>query len=42
MIKSEPIIMELETLRDLGRNGNARIFIGFDKHFQPNGTSDHD
>jgi regulator of protease activity HflC (stomatin/prohibitin superfamily) len=26
-------LRELETLRDLARNANARIYIGFDKHF---------
>src|SRR6266699_4441563 len=25
-------MLELETLRELGKNGNARIYIGFDKH----------
>ncbi len=25
-------LQELETLRELGRNGNARIYIGFEKH----------
>jgi regulator of protease activity HflC (stomatin/prohibitin superfamily) len=25
-------MLELETLRDLGKNGNARIYIGFEKH----------
>jgi regulator of protease activity HflC (stomatin/prohibitin superfamily) len=25
-------ILELETLSELARNGNARIYIGFDKH----------
>jgi regulator of protease activity HflC (stomatin/prohibitin superfamily) len=25
-------MLELEALRELGRNGNARIYIGFDKH----------
>jgi regulator of protease activity HflC (stomatin/prohibitin superfamily) len=28
-------MVELETLRELARNGNARIYIGFDKHFSP-------
>ena len=27
-------MLELETLRELGRNSNARIYIGFDKHMQ--------
>jgi regulator of protease activity HflC (stomatin/prohibitin superfamily) len=31
-------MLELETLRDLGRNGNARIYIGFDKHADGNGV----
>jgi regulator of protease activity HflC (stomatin/prohibitin superfamily) len=26
-------LQELETLREMGRNGNARIYIGFEKHF---------
>src|SRR5215472_7330823 len=33
-------MLELETLRELGRNGNARIYIGFRKHagnFEANG-----
>lgn len=30
-------LRELETLRELGRNGNARIYIGFEKHADPNG-----
>jgi len=33
-------MLELETLRDLGKNGNARIYIGFDKHAQGNGASE--
>lgn len=33
-------MLELETLRELGKNGNARIYIGFDKHVRPNGTED--
>jgi regulator of protease activity HflC (stomatin/prohibitin superfamily) len=33
-------MLELETLRELGRNGNARIYIGFDKHVKPNGTEE--
>jgi len=28
---------ELETLRELAHNGNARIYIGFDKHVGPDG-----
>jgi len=35
-------MLELETLRELGRNGNARIYIGFDKHAAPGGTKDGD
>lgn len=31
-------MLELETLRDLARNGNARIYIGFDKHAAANGA----
>lgn len=35
-------MLELETLRELGRNGNARIYIGFDKHMGPNGAGEGD
>ena len=35
-------MLELETLRELGRNGNARIYIGFDKHIGPNGAEGAD
>ena len=28
-------LRELETLRDLARSANARIYIGFDKHARP-------
>jgi regulator of protease activity HflC (stomatin/prohibitin superfamily) len=35
-------MLELETLRELGRNGNARIYIGFDKHVKGNGIEDGD
>jgi regulator of protease activity HflC (stomatin/prohibitin superfamily) len=31
-------MLELETLRDLARNANARIYIGFDKHSGGNGA----
>ncbi len=31
-------MLELETLRDLARNANARIYIGFDKHAGANGS----
>jgi regulator of protease activity HflC (stomatin/prohibitin superfamily) len=31
-------ILELETLRQLGANANARIYIGFDKHALPDGA----
>lgn len=31
-------MLELETLRELGRNSNARIYIGFDKHMKPDGA----
>lgn len=31
-------LQELETLRELGKNGNARIYIGFEKHFNGNST----
>jgi len=30
-------LRELETLRELARNANARIYIGFDKHLTPEG-----
>ncbi len=30
-------LRELETLRELARNGNARIYIGFDKHMKSDG-----
>lgn len=32
-------MLELETLRELGRNSNARIYIGFDKHAADAGES---
>lgn len=32
-------LQELETLRELARNGNARIYIGFDKHW-PSGDGE--
>jgi regulator of protease activity HflC (stomatin/prohibitin superfamily) len=35
-------MLELETLRELGQNGNARIYIGFDKHMRPNGAEGTD
>lgn len=33
-------MLELETLRELGENANARIYIGFDKHAVPDGAKD--
>src|SRR5258706_7945741 len=33
-------MLELEALRDLARNGNARIYIGFDKHSNGSITRD--
>jgi regulator of protease activity HflC (stomatin/prohibitin superfamily) len=33
-------MLELETLRELGKNGNARIYIGFDKHVGPTGAEE--
>jgi regulator of protease activity HflC (stomatin/prohibitin superfamily) len=33
-------MLELEALRELARNGNARIYIGFDKHSQANGANE--
>src|SRR6267142_439735 len=35
-------MLELEALRELGKTGNARIYIGFDKHVGPNGTEGTD
>jgi len=35
-------MLELETLRDLSRNANARIYIGFDKHLGPTGEKTAD
>lgn len=35
-------MLELETLRELGRNGNARIYIGFEKHMGSNGSAEAD
>jgi regulator of protease activity HflC (stomatin/prohibitin superfamily) len=35
-------MLELETLRVLGQNGNARIYIGFDKHVGQNGAEGAD
>lgn len=44
ILASNPSLLrleELQTLRELARNGNARIYIGFDKHWTgENGTSD--
>ncbi len=31
-------LRELDTLRELARTANARIYIGFDKHMQPSAT----
>jgi regulator of protease activity HflC (stomatin/prohibitin superfamily) len=31
-------LRELETLRELARAANARIYIGFDKHFRPDSS----
>ncbi len=31
-------MLELEALRELRRNGNAPIYIGFDKHAAANGA----
>jgi len=33
-------LRELDTLRELARTANARIYIGFDKHLQTNGDSE--
>jgi regulator of protease activity HflC (stomatin/prohibitin superfamily) len=35
-------MLELEALRDLAKNGNARIYIGFDKHAAANGAREGD
>jgi regulator of protease activity HflC (stomatin/prohibitin superfamily) len=35
-------LRELETLKELARVANARIYIGFDKHFRPNPESGPD
>jgi regulator of protease activity HflC (stomatin/prohibitin superfamily) len=35
-------MLELETLRELGKNSNARIYIGFDKHAAANGADKGD
>ncbi len=32
-------LRELDTLRELARTANARIYIGFDKHVQPNASN---
>jgi regulator of protease activity HflC (stomatin/prohibitin superfamily) len=34
-------LRELETLRDLARSANARIYIGFDKHARAGADDDH-
>jgi regulator of protease activity HflC (stomatin/prohibitin superfamily) len=33
-------LRELETLRELARNANARIYIGFEKHLESDGKAD--
>src|SRR4029079_940674 len=35
-------MLELESLRELARNGNARIYIGFDKHASANGNPENE
>jgi len=35
-------LRELDTLRELGRSANARIYIGFDKHMQATTNGDHE
>ena len=35
-------LRELDTLRELARTANARIYIGFDKHMQSSTNGDHD
>ena len=42
ILASQPALLrlqELETLRELARNGNARIYIGFDKHWPNDGRA---
>jgi len=34
-------MLELETLRELGKNGNARIYIGFAKHASADGVKEN-
>ena len=34
-------MLELETLRELGKNGNARIYIGFAKHISADGVKEN-
>jgi hypothetical protein len=33
-------MLELESLRDLRNNANARIYIGFDKHLSAGGAKE--
>ena len=35
-------MLELEALAELARNGNARIYIGFDKHAALQGSNQGD
>jgi len=35
-------LQELETLRELARTANARIYIGFDKHLPIESTTESD
>lgn len=35
-------LRELDTLRELARSANARIYIGFDKHTQASANGDHE
>ena len=34
-------LQELESLRELARTANARIYIGFDKHLPVESTAEH-
>jgi len=42
MTRTKLEIIIKETLSGLARNGNARIYIGFDKHTATNVTNEHD
>lgn len=43
ILQAAPVLLrleELQAMRELGRNGNARIYIGFDKHQQVNAAGE--